>query len=205
MANSVPTGKLLSGIDATKYMEAYYDRVVVIQDEYKSGRECTKCSGKGHLGVKCKYCKGTGFFKGNFDLGECPDCRVGSGPLSKSLGHVLCDLCSGQGTSSIIVPEDAEKLPTTGVITSVGWLCHFLKTETGYAPRHPDHIPKVGQRVAFTNFSGNMYELGSGHEKVTVRVLKEAEILVTLKAQPSQIKIVAEEFKDLTAAGISQD
>lgn len=188
---------------AVRSMEAYGDRIVVLQDEYKSGRECVKCEGKGHLNVICPYCKGTKQFKGKGD-GECPDCTIGSGPLSKTLGHVPCDLCSGQGTSSIIVPEDSEKRPTTGVITSVGWLCDFMKTPEGFVPKPPNERMKTGDRVIFTNFSGNVYELGSAKKKFVVRILKEAEVLGILREAP-EVTPKAQEFSDLAAVGLSQE
>jgi co-chaperonin GroES (HSP10)/phage FluMu protein Com len=189
--------------DAVKGMEAYYDRIVVLQDEYKSGRECVKCKGKGHLDVKCPQCKGTKQFKGKYD-GECPDCTIGSGPLSKTLGHVPCDLCAGQGTSSIIVPEDAEKRPTTGVITSVGHMCRFMKTPEGLIPRPSEQCLAVGDRVIFTNFSGNVYELGSHKNKSVVRILKEAEVLGILRNTP-EVTPKAQEFSELSAAGMNRD
>lgn len=195
-------GKLLPTEEVIKYMEAYYDRIVVKVDEYKSGRECSKCGGKGHLGVKCPYCKGTGFHNGKEDNGPCPDCTVGTGPLAKTLGRVPCELCSGQGTSSIIVPEDAEKLPTTGVITSVGWLCNFLKTPEGFVRRPPEHCLAVGDRVIFTNFSGNAYELGAAKNKVPIRILKEAEVLGILR---KELKVEPEQFKELAEVGINED
>lgn len=188
---------------AVRSMEAYNDRIVVLVDSYKSGRECSKCGGKGHLGVKCPYCLGTGTFKGKGE-DSCPDCTIGSGPLSKTLGHVACDLCSGQGTSSIIVPEDAEKRPTTGVITSVGWLCHQIKTPEGYIPRPVASCLAVGDRVIFTNFSGNEYELGSAKKKFVVRILKEAEVLGILRSEP-EVTPQAQEFSDLAAVGLSQE
>lgn len=190
--------------EAVRSMEAYYDRIVVVQDEYKSGRECTKCGGKGHLGVKCKYCRGTGRWKGADTSELCPDCTVGSGPLAKALGHDKCDLCDGQGTSSIVVPEDSEKRPTTGVITSVGYMCQFIKTPEGFLPRPSEACLRVGDRVIFTNFSGNQYELGAAKSKRMVRILKEAEVLGILKSEPVATPQAAE-FNELAAVGMKSE
>jgi len=34
-------------------MDATQDRVIILEDEYKSGRDCTKCLGKGHTNEAC--------------------------------------------------------------------------------------------------------------------------------------------------------
>jgi co-chaperonin GroES (HSP10) len=188
--------------EAVKELEAYSDRVVVIVDEYKSGRECTKCEGKGHLEVICPHCHGKMTFKGRKDEDYCPDCSIGTGPLRKSLGHVPCDLCAGQGTSSIVVPEDAEKRPTTGIITSVGALCDYFRVGGEWVLKPPAARLAVGDHVFFTLYSGNEYKLGSKSE-VVVRILKEAEILGKLKlTNKKQLKLEPERFSELAEVGM---
>jgi len=188
-------------INEVKSMEAYADRIVVLLDEYKSGRECSKCLGKGHLGVICHYCAGIKTFKGRTDESPCPDCSVGTGPLQKSLGFVLCDLCHGQGTSSIIVPEDSEKRPTTGVITSVGALCNLIRIEGQWVRRPSEACLAVGDRIVFTLYSGNEFELGSNKNKSVIRILKESEVLGRLSKAQS-ITPQVNEYKELTEVGI---
>jgi co-chaperonin GroES (HSP10) len=187
--------------DAVREMEAYSDRIVVIIDEYKSGRECLRCEGKGHSGMICPHCKGKKTFKGRIDEAECPDCSVGSGPLRKTLGFVPCDLCSGQGTSSIIVPEDAEKRPTTGVITSVGALCGMIRVSGEWVRIPEEAMLHVGDRVVFTLYSGNEFELGAAKNKSVIRILKESEVLGRLSKTP-RISPTTREFGDLAEVGM---
>lgn len=186
-------------LEAINELEAWEDRVVVLVDEYKSGRECVKCNGKGHLDVKCPHCGGNGYFKGRREDGPCPDCTIGEGPLSKSLGRVPCDLCFGQGTSSIIVPEDAEKRPTKGVITSVGPLCRYFRGSGALLPKPPDCILKIGDHVFFTLYSGNEFLLGPSNKQICIRILREAEILGKLR---SNVKIEPETFQELADVGM---
>jgi co-chaperonin GroES (HSP10) len=189
---------------AVKELDAYADRIVVIVDEYKSGRECTKCKGKGHLGEACPHCKGSGYFKADEEQGPCPDCTVGEGPLSKTLTFVPCDLCAGRGTSSIVVPDDAQKRPTTGVITSVGPLCAYSAIGGQFVPK-PLHVRlKVGDRVFFTLYSGNEYQLGPSGNQITIRILKEAEVLGKIKSQAA-VQLQPETFKELTEVGMSSE
>jgi co-chaperonin GroES (HSP10) len=183
-------------------MVAYGDRVLVLEDEYSSGRECTKCQGKGHLGEICKWCQGTGYYKANPESGnKCPDCLIGSGPLTKSLGFVPCDLCKGQGTSSIIIPEEAEKRPTTGVICSVGAMVGWFRVGGEWTHIPESESVRVGDRILYTNFSGNQYEIKVGGNKYSVRILKELEILCKVLKTPKGTP-EAREFTELAEVGI---
>ena len=41
-------------------IEALSDQVIIEEDKFKSGYECTKCSGDSYLNESCTFCKGTG-------------------------------------------------------------------------------------------------------------------------------------------------
>lgn len=159
-------------------IEPFQDRVLVLMDGYRSGRECLKCEGKMHLGVKCEYCKGTKFHNAKEENGSCRDCEVGTSDLRRSLGFEPCDLCKGTGTSSIIIPEDSQTRPTTGKIVGIGALCGKIRIDGQWIDLPEDAKVKKGDRVIFTNFSGNEYELPDGKgNKVKFRLLKEVELM----------------------------
>lgn len=141
-------------------LEAIEDIVIVLEDNYRSGLECTVCGGKRHEGVKCKHCKGTGFHKGKEENGLCPDCEVIHEKGRESLGYVPCSQCNGKG-GTIIAPENSQRRPTTGKILSAGVGCNELH---------------ANDRVGYTNHSGHVYEFGRKKE-VVIRVLREREIL----------------------------
>src|SRR3974390_1075745 len=93
-------------IKNTEALRAIGHRILVLEDEFKSGYECTECGGSGHTDIKCPHCKGTTFWKGNQDRGACPDCEVGTSDGRKSLGYVVCPKCLGK-SGVIIIPDDA--------------------------------------------------------------------------------------------------
>jgi co-chaperonin GroES (HSP10) len=110
-------------------------------------------------------------------------------------------LCGGTGTSSIVVPDDAQKRPTTGVITSVGPLCAYSPIGGQFVPK-PLHVRlKAGDRVFFTLYSGNEYQLGPSGNQVTIRILKEAEVLGKIKGK-SEIQLAPETFQELAEVGM---
>lgn len=77
-------------VDLALAVEAIGDKIVVLLDNYKSGYECTQCRGTGKM-------------------------------RSTLVENVLrdCDKCDGRG-STIIIPERAQSLATTGVVVSIG-------------------------------------------------------------------------------------
>src|SRR4029077_11404577 len=115
-------------------MEAFNDRLLVIEDEFRSGYECTTCLGK--MKVPCAKCGARGY-------AVCDNCR-GSGQsmlapgarctLCTGVGKLLCDVCAGNkvvtcaacegrgvAEGGIVIPEASERRPTTGVVVSTGW------------------------------------------------------------------------------------
>jgi hypothetical protein len=112
----------------TLEMEATGDRVIVVQDEFRSGMECVVCRGKnirplegGEAGktvsaVECQECHGKGSITKD---------REGLEPLivrcnwCKGKGWVPCPACEGKGGIVVFAQQD-EKSPTTGTIVSVG-------------------------------------------------------------------------------------
>lgn len=182
-------------------LEATLDRVIILEDPERTGMECTKCDGKGHLEEICPYCKGTSFYKGLDDgNGPCPDCEVGTSDARRSLGHVICDVCKGSGTSSIIIPDDQKKRPTTGKIVSLGPLANYYMAMGQWVELPTKAWFQVGDKVMFTNYSGTVFELGKKRE-IKIRYLRSGEILSKLhgivRKTPS-----AGEFSELAEVGI---
>lgn len=89
---------------------------------------------------------------------------------------MLCKNCAGSGTAScpdcggkgglIVVPEDAQRRPTTGVIVSAGPKVEHLR---------------VGQSVMYSNFAGHAVSLNDGERKVELRILHETEVLCRIE------------------------
>jgi hypothetical protein len=135
-------------------MEATFDRVLVLEDEFKSGYECESCNQTGSI--------------------PCPDCTDGNSKLNPEirckncLGNmkITCGECNGKG-ELLVIPEVAKRRPTTGVIVSLG------KEVNTY---------KVGEFAAYPNFCGEVWELSgidhSGREStIVLRMMKEKELL----------------------------
>lgn len=76
-------------------------------------------------------------------------------------GFQPCSICNGIG-SSIIVPEDTMRRPTSGIVKSLGPLCKFLQ---------------AGDRVVFSNMMG--HAINYTH-KVVLRTMREDEIMMRL-------------------------
>jgi chaperonin GroES len=134
------------------------DRVLIEEDEFKSGYECTVCDGAGK--VPCESCKGAGSYRrGAVDI-KCSQCAGGA---------VTCPECKGKG-GLLVAPETAQRRPTTGTVKSVG-------------PGTKDHLMtlKVGDRVMYSNFAGYVTDFARLGKSVTMRILHETEILCQIE------------------------
>jgi hypothetical protein len=182
-------------------MEATQDRVIVLEDPYKSGRECVACEGKGHQGISCEECHGTGKYRGNKRSdSNCTTCSVGEGPFLRVLKYMPCIVCRGTGTSSIAIPDDQQTRPTTGIIKSIGPLCGFIRIGGEWVELPEKAKLKEGQRVAYHQHCGNIFELGAKKD-IKIRVIKESEVLLRIhgimKKTPEQ-----GEFTELKEVGL---
>ena len=140
-------------------MEAFNDRLLVIEDEFRSGYECPDCVGKKKIKspeleeLVCESCGGSGKSVIVHDA-KCTRCR--------GTGRTLCGTCKGKG-GVIVVAQASERRPTTGTIVSVG-----EKVERA----------QRGESVIYTSFSGHVYDLElPGDEVVVIRVIQESDIL----------------------------
>lgn len=139
-------------VGALKF-EAIGDRLIILEDQFKSGYECPKCDGHGVYG--CNSCN-----QGVKPNGKkCSDCE--------GKGHVTCTECGGKG-GLLIAPETAQRRPTTGRIVSVGDRCKELK---------------LGDSVLYSNFSGYIVDLVRAGQPIVLRILHETEVLTRMEGQ----------------------
>lgn len=126
------------------------DRVVIKEDEFKSGYECPTCSGSGRVG--CSNCNGSG----KSSINAHARCSICHGD-----GWLRCGDCEGKG-GTLVVPEQSQRRPTTGLIVSAGELCKVLH---------------VGETVMYSNFAGYAVDLNRAGQPVCLRILHETEVL----------------------------
>ena len=135
-------------------LEAHADRLIILQDDFRSGYECPVCKTKGE--VTCENCFGSGRSVVVKD-GKCSVCNGN--------GLQICPECNGKG-ATLIVPDNAERRPTTGTIVSVGERAKF----------------KRGDSVIYPSFAGHAFDLSAtdihGNEVVAVIViLRDEDVL----------------------------
>src|ERR1700752_5153084 len=101
--------------------EADNDRVLVLQDDYRSGLECSKCldedkrtiGGREVSVIPCEECGGKGAYS-KPDTSTVFKCSACSGA-----GVVPCPECGGKG-GTLVIPDKDKGRPTTGTILSIG-------------------------------------------------------------------------------------
>ena len=138
--------------------EAWEDRILVVEDPFRSGYECAACNAQGK--VICHGCNGTG--QSAVVMGaRCSHCN--------GTGAMVCPECHGKG-SLLVIPEQSERRPTTGRIVSVGPKVRELRRE---------------QNVLYADYVGHLMDLSYENQagvKVDccLRVLRESEILAKI-------------------------
>lgn len=135
--------------------EAHGDRMIVLQDDFRSGYECATCMTKGE--IICENCQGSGKSVVVVD-GKCSACN--------GRGNQVCPDCNGKG-ATIIVPQNAERRPTTGTIVSAGENLKYFKR---------------GDSVIYPSFSGHTYDMSAldmyGNEvNATIVIMREEDVL----------------------------
>lgn len=131
-------------------VESVEDKIIVRLDEFRSGFECKHCGGSG-IEPPC-ICSGTGT---NRLGGTCKNCN---GDSTKFAGGGDCSVCKGIG-SSLILPDSAKSLPSSGRIVSCGPGCIARK---------------VGERVLFGVHTGYFLPFKGN---VKLRIMRETEVL----------------------------
>ncbi len=158
------------------------DRILVQVDPFKSGFECKTCNGVGHTDEVCGNCKGKKFEEVGEFIQPCRACSVGISGARKSHGFKLCPDCHGK-QATIIIPEDAEKPPTTGKVLAIG----LQVTEF-----------KVGTRVLFSNYTGTRLDIAG----LDLRVMKQHDVFCEVKGYDDK-SAEEKEYTELSDVGIS--
>jgi len=133
-------------------LQATEDKILVLLDKFRSGYECSMCGGDG-AGRRCIDCK-NGVNSRGFK------CKICDGNPDRWLGS-SCPQCKGKG-STIIIPDSAKALPTSGTIVSIGPACTKRK---------------VGERVIFGAHVGFFLPFKGN---VRLRMMREYEPLCLL-------------------------
>jgi co-chaperonin GroES (HSP10) len=139
--------------DAKVILEAMGDRLIVKEDPFLSGYECKTCAGEQFLA--CTSCD-----HGKNKLNPNMVCKVCGGTMKYD-----CPDCHGKGVrkGGIVVPDKAQRRPTSGMIVSRGSGCKLpLKT---------------GDSVLYSSFAGNFLDPEVNGKKLILRILHESEVL----------------------------
>jgi co-chaperonin GroES (HSP10) len=131
------------------------DRVLIEEDEFRTGFECASCEGKRK--INCNNCAGTGVVSHGGPTLKCSACD--------GEGKITCATCQGKG-ALIIAPETAERRPTSGKVISAGPRCTMLKP---------------GDAVLYSNFAGYVVDLARAGKPITMRILHETEVLARME------------------------
>jgi len=156
------------------------DQILVLEDKFRTGYECSKCDGEGYLDEKCPSCSGTGKEAAGTDRETicrtcCPRNLVESGKYTP--GKLVCSVCEGKG-SLIVAPQISERKPSSGTIVSVGPEvypdCRIINKITGQRFVYP---MKMGDRVLYTQFAGTSIDI---KQKGLIRIMHCHEVLCKL-------------------------
>jgi co-chaperonin GroES (HSP10) len=141
-------------------LEAIEDKILILIDKFKSGYECKDCNETGiYVSCECERRETPGrYISGNIDR----VCRFCEGNYEERRGKT-CPSCHGTG-STIIMPDNAKAIPTSGVIVSIGPGC---KTR------------KIAERVLFSAHTGYFLPF-KGNAKI--RCMREDEPLCLIHA-----------------------
>lgn len=143
-------------------MAAFGERIIVMQDSQESAYSCRTCKGKGHTKEYCALCGG----KPMDETTACKNCRVlGFGrEIWYPSGHNKCGDCQGSGwRGGIVIPDEHQKMPITGIVVSVGPMCVNLR---------------VGDRVVHSRYAGQTLTSPDGSKYTT---MNESEVTNLLR------------------------
>lgn len=138
-------------------LEAIEDKILVLIDKFKSGYECKDCNETG-IFTACECSR-----RGEFGVNQNNKTCAFRDACARQQVGTTCRTCNGTG-STLIMPENARAIPTSGVIVSVGPDC---KTRA------------IGERVLFGAHTG-YYLPFKGSAKI--RVMREDEPMCKIYA-----------------------
>lgn len=153
--------------------EAMFERILIVEDRFRSGYECDVCEETGK--VPCKECDENGRSQLNPEI-RCKECN--------GIRLLKCKSCDGKGVL-LEIPEVAQRRPTTGTIVSIG--------------KDVNHL-KRGDSVLYSNFVGEVYDLSGVDEigrekKLVLRVMKEKEIICRITGHLELKRVTRHQFQ----------
>jgi hypothetical protein len=130
------------------------NHILLIEDPFVSGYECKTCDKSGK--VVCPGCGGSGK-SSVVEHARCNQCQGEK--------QIECSDCNGKGVT-LVIPQVAERRPTTGRIVSAGPECKWLRN---------------GDTVLYGSFCGTAFDLegldAQGIERtIVLRIIREAEV-----------------------------
>lgn len=138
-------------------LEAIEDKILILIDKFKSGYECKDCNETGiYSGCDCARNREFGVNANG------KSCSFREACSKQELG-TPCKTCNGTG-QTLVMPENARAIPTSGVIVSKGPKCK---------------IREIGERVLFGAHTG-YYLPFKGAAKI--RCMREEEPLCKIYA-----------------------
>lgn len=141
-------------------LEAIENKILILIDKFRSGYECKDCNETGiFVSCECERNGTPGRIVTRLADKECPYCN---GNYATKKGNP-CVACKGTG-STLVMPENARAIPTSGIIVSVGPLCTTRK---------------IAERVLFGAHTG-YYLPFKGNAKI--RCMREDEPLCLIHA-----------------------
>jgi co-chaperonin GroES (HSP10) len=158
-----PTLNTYTVLEGQLALRAMGDRIIVLEDKFRTGYECKECEGLGYAeNVLCATCKGERIEKAvREDLEDraCTQCTQSGYPT----GRQRCSACNGKG-ALVIVPQTSERRTTSGKVYSVGPDCSLFK---------------LGDHVLYGSYAGTAVTLKN---RYTIRILHEDEIIAQVYA-----------------------
>ena len=130
-------------------------KIIVSIDVWKSGYDCKICKGVGKIHIICD-CEQNAHPGTKYALDEpepakklmkCPSCN---GDYEAARKNIDCVACNGKG-ALLKIPETSQKIPTTGVVVSIG--SRIKLDKLGF---------KLGDRIAFGPYAGTLVPVKSG-------------------------------------------
>lgn len=138
-------------------LEAIGDKILILIDKFKSGYECKDCNETGkYVGCECTR-------RGDYGVNLNGKVCSFRDACDKQTEGATCKTCNGTG-STVIMPENARAIPTSGVIVSIGPACTKRK---------------INERVLFGAHTG-YYLPFKGAAKI--RVMREDEVMCLIYA-----------------------
>jgi co-chaperonin GroES (HSP10) len=184
--NQSGDGNTFTVLEGKLALKAVGRRIIVKEDKFRTGYECSTCDGEGFINEPCQLCKGetTEKARDQFDNEVVVPCR-----LCRGNGKKICPDCKGKG-GLLVAPEVTERRPTSGVVMSVGddvGVCECTLnanwrtmkcSRCGGTGKLSDRI-KVGDHVLYGNYAGHLITLKN---KAAVRIMNEDEVTARIFA-----------------------